>query len=88
MNEFTKNKQVAGTIHLETKIVGMIRGIQFIGEVVRPDEAETARLIYLKRFPFAVFMDSEFWVLRIDSIKMTDNRLGFGKKIHWTRDEN
>lgn len=39
------------------------------------------RNAYLKRFPYALAMKLELWILHIDYIKMTDNRLGFGKKL-------
>lgn len=44
-----------------------------------------AKAAYLKRFPYAVLMKTELWILVIDSIKYTDNRLGFGKKLFWER---
>ena len=77
----------AGTIALETKMVGKIRGIQFTGLVNRPGEAalKIAKAAYLKRFPIARLMPSlHLWCLEPDYIKMTDNRLGFGKKLIWT----
>lgn len=49
-------------------------------------EPGTKRLSYLKRFPYAVLMKTTLWVLEIDTIKYTDNRLGFGKKLHWKRE--
>jgi uncharacterized protein len=86
--EFLKNKIVAGSVVLETMIVGKIRGIQFRGIISEPDgdlllKAGTA---YLKRFPVAALMDTRLWVVKLTYIKMTDNRLGFGKKIIWTND--
>ena len=39
-------------------------------------------------FPIARLMPNlHLWTLRPDFIKMTDNRLGFGKKLIWTADE-
>jgi uncharacterized protein YhbP (UPF0306 family) len=85
--EFLANKLVAGSVVLETRIIGMIRGIQFRGIVSEPegDLAATARKAYLRRFPVAMLMDTHLWVVRLTYIKMTDNRLGFGKKIIWER---
>jgi len=85
--EFLANKLVAGSVVLETRIIGMIRGIQFRGIVSAPegDLAATARKAYLRRFPVAMLMDTHLWVVRLTYIKMTDNRLGFGKKIIWER---
>ncbi|MEI6139381.1 MAG: pyridoxamine 5'-phosphate oxidase family protein [Mariniphaga sp.] len=87
IKEGTQNPKVAGSIVLETSVVGKIQGIQFSGELLMP-EGELADLVnhvYLKRFPFAALMDTTLWTLRIDYAKMTDNRLGFGKKLIWER---
>ena len=83
--EFRSNPQVAGTIALETKRIGRIRGAQFTGTVSEPigDELSRARTVYLKRFPFAALTEIHLWVISLDHIKLTDNRLGFGKKIIW-----
>jgi len=86
--EFLKNPEVAGSVVLETMFVGKIRGIQFQG-VVSEAEGELlamAKKRYLKRFPIASLMDTHLWIVRLTHIKMTDNRLGFGKKIIWTND--
>ena len=84
--EFRSNPQVAGTIALETKRIGRIRGAQFTGTVSEPagDDLSRARAVYLKRFPFAGLADIHLWVISLSHIKLTDNRLGFGKKITWT----
>lgn len=76
---------VAGTIALETKMVGKIRGIQFSGSMQRL-EGETARKakkLYVKTFPIAALAPLTLWELKPGFIKMTDNRLGFGKKLIW-----
>jgi uncharacterized protein YhbP (UPF0306 family) len=78
--------QVAGTIALETRFVGKIRGIQFTGLVKKPEDAalKYAKAAYLKRFPIARLMPAlHLWILEPEYIKMTDNRLGFGKKLIW-----
>jgi uncharacterized protein len=83
--EFVKNPIVAGSVVLETIVIGRIRGIQFQGIVSEPDGEmlSKAKRAYLKRFPPAVLMDTHLWVVRLTLIKMTDNRLGFGKKLLW-----
>ncbi len=82
--EFLENKLVAGTVVLETPIIGKIRGIQFQGSVSEPEGelSDKAKSAYLKRFPVAMLMETRLWVVRLTHIKMTDNRLGFGKKIY------
>jgi uncharacterized protein YhbP (UPF0306 family) len=85
--EFLKNKVVAGSVVLETPIIGKIRGIQFQGIVSEPDGdlSEKARKAYLKRFPVAMLMETHLWIVELTHIKMTDNRLGFGRKIVWKK---
>ncbi len=84
---FLENPKVAGTVVLETEEIGKIRGLQFTGAVRRCDGGlfDRCRLLYLKRFPYAVFKGGEVWQITLDSLKYTDNRLGFGKKLHWQR---
>jgi uncharacterized protein YhbP (UPF0306 family) len=85
--EFIKNPLVAGSVVLETMIIGKLRGIQFQGIVSEPKEEmlSKARWAYLKKFPPAALMDTHLWVVELTLIKMTDNRLGFGKKLIWTK---
>jgi len=83
--EFLKNSEVAGSVVLETMIVGKIRGIQFQGIISEPEGilASKAKWEYLKRFPPAALMDTHLWLVKLTYIKFTDNRLGFGKKLIW-----
>ena len=84
--EFLKNRLVAGSVVLETMIAGRIRGIQFQGIISEPegDLVSRTKNAYLKRFPVAALMETRLWVVRLTYIKMTDNRLGFGKKLIWS----
>ncbi len=86
--EFIKNPQVAGSVVLETMVIGMIRGIQFQGKVTlaEGDILSNAKSAYLKRFPIAALMETRLWIVTLTNIKMTDNRFGFGKKLIWTED--
>jgi uncharacterized protein len=83
--EFVENPNVAGSVVLETMVIGKIRGIQFQGIVSEPDGDLLARAKrgYLKRFPVAALMDTRLWIVKLTHIKMTDNRFGFGKKLIW-----
>ena len=38
---------------------------------------------YLKRFPYAALAELTLWAIRPDYMKLTDNTLGFGKKLIW-----
>jgi uncharacterized protein len=85
--EATKNPKVAGSIVLETGIIGKIQGIQFTGKMYEPEEdlLKKAKKRYLKRFPVAMLMKTTIWVVELEFLKFTDNRLGFGKKLIWER---
>lgn len=85
--EILQNPRVAGTIVLETKVVGKIQGIQFSGSVEQAagPMLNKARMAYLKRFPYAIAVDTTYWILKAEYIKLTDNHLGFGTKLHWNR---
>lgn len=85
--EFIKNPMVSGSVVLEIRIVGKIRGIQFQGTVSEPEGKllEASNRAYLRRFPVAILMETHLWIVHLTHIKMTDNRLGFGKKIIWTK---
>lgn len=83
--DFLKNSLVAGSVVLETSIIGKIQGIQFQGLVSEPEGKllDTSKSAYLRRFPVAALMNTRLWVVKLNYIKMTDNRLGFGKKLIW-----
>jgi uncharacterized protein YhbP (UPF0306 family) len=76
---------VAGSIALETSVIGKLQGIQMEGKLTEAsdDLLKEIKTAYLKRFPFALLMDTKLWFLELTTIKMTDNRLGFGKKLYW-----
>jgi uncharacterized protein YhbP (UPF0306 family) len=83
------NNCVAGSVVLETSTVGKIQGIQFTGRMFLPadEQAQKAHHKYMFKYPFATLMNTQLWVLEPDFIKLTDNRLGFGKKVIWKKDE-
>lgn len=83
MRNIKSNENVAGTVALETKTVGKIQGIQFAARVRKADEEN--QKLYFKRFPYARVMNPTLWVITLDEIKMTDNTLGFRKKLNWKR---
>jgi len=77
-----KNQKVAGNILLETKEVGKIQGLQFRGNFTTLEDKSLKKL-YFKRFPYALAMKAKLWKIEVDCFKLTDNRLGFGKKLIW-----
>ncbi|MDD5716344.1 MAG: pyridoxamine 5'-phosphate oxidase family protein [Sulfuricurvum sp.] len=84
MLNVSANSRVAGTVALETKSVGKIQGIQFSGEM-RLCDSSACNELYFKAFPYARVMNPTLWIITVEEIKMTDNTLGFGKKLSWKR---
>ena len=78
-----KQSSVAGTIVSGNTNTTNIQGIQFTGRFYQPEEEELgkAKKGYLKKFPMALLFNSVLWAIEMELIKMTDNTLGFGKKI-------
>lgn len=87
IRQASHNIYVAGSIVLETSVIGKIQGIQFQGIISEPrDELLVeARKAFLKRFPIAMLMKTTLWVVDLTFLKFTDNRLGFGKKLKWEK---
>lgn len=83
-----RRARIAGTVNGQPKSVALIRGLQFCGEIrlLEGDEAAAVRERYNRRFPVARMLSAPAWELRIDEMKFTDNTLGFGKKLLWSRD--
>jgi uncharacterized protein len=84
-----QNRVVAGTIQQDKVNSLAIKGIQFSGRILDPNNelCSNADSGYHKRFPFALTMPGDIWTLQLETIKMTDNTLSFGKKLHWSLHE-
>lgn len=87
ITEAMQQPYVAGSIAVESTVVGKLQGIQLEGKLTEAngDLLHEIKLAYLKRFPFAILMETKLWFFELSTIKMTDNRLGFGKKLYWER---
>ncbi len=88
VQDVLQNSYVGGSVVLETSIIEKIQGIQFNGKMYLPrgDLKKKAKKTYMKRYPFAVLMKTQLWIVELDFIKLTDNHLGFGKKLIWKKD--
>ncbi len=80
-SEMIDNPRVALSIVRETRIVGAIEGLQITGRAERGDEEAKRR--YIRRFPYAVVAPLTLWMVHPEIMKLTDNKLGFGKKLIW-----
>ena len=82
-----KNPFVAGTVLPDKLNKLTIKGIQFEAIVLDTQQPQVKKRLnnYYKKHPAALAMPGDIWILQIEYIKMTDNTLGFGKKIIWNR---
>lgn len=88
VQEALAEPRVAWAIHLETRTLGKIRGLQATGRLraLEGPDLDAARGLYLRTFPVARMMPRlDLWALEPDHLKLTDNRLGFGTKLLWSR---
>ena len=83
--EMEENENVALSIALETRVVGRIQGLQIVGKAQRGDSK--AQTTYIKRFPYAAVAPLSLWMVSPTMMKLTDNTLGFGKKLIWQSEE-
>ena len=83
-----KNDKVAGTIIPDSLDKIRIQGVQFTGKIsqAKEDDLTTAKNSYYKKYPFAIAFAGELWTIELHSIKFTDNKFGFGKKLLWSKD--
>lgn len=85
------NPKVAGTIAAQFVDIDQIHGLQFFGNAQMlhdPLQTELALQLYYQRFPQARGINAPIWEISLLQLKLTDNRLGFGTKIHWCRNED
>lgn len=87
VRDIAHNMHVSAGIALETEVVGKIQGLQLQGLVYQPlgDMAKALRRTYMRRFPYAALLNATLWMLEPTWAKLTDNRLGFGKKMTWKK---
>jgi len=85
--DFICNINVAGSIALETKEVSKIQGVQLLGTVLelKGERLKIAKAQYIKAFAYAEKMELHLWAMPLNFIKMTHNKLGFGKKLIWKK---
>jgi len=85
--DFITNTNVAGSVALETKNVSKIQGVQLLGtiEELKGERLKIAKEQYIKAFSYAANMELHLWVMPLNFIKMTHNKLGFGKKLIWKK---
>ncbi len=81
------NPFVAGTVIPDKLVKAKVQGVQFSGlfrEAIG-DDLKRAETIYYNRYPFARAFGGVIWIVDLEEMKMTDNTLGFGKKLLWKK---
>jgi uncharacterized protein YhbP (UPF0306 family) len=83
-----RNKRIAGTIMPDKLNMLSIRGAQFTGIIMENTVSlhHHASSLYHKKIPLALAMPGDVWSIQLETIKMTDNTIGLGKKICWQRE--
>ena len=82
------NANVAGTILPDKLNKLALKGIQFTGRIICDEVVkEKANSKYHREYPLALAMPGDIWTIKLLSAKLTDNSLGFGKKIKWNLEE-
>lgn len=85
--EALSNYNAAASIVLETRTVGKVQGLQVSGRIRKAgDDHDRFKKAYIKRFPYAAMAGLNLWVFEPLHYKLTDNTLGFGKKIVWKKE--
>ena len=85
--DFIWNTNVAESIALETKEVSQTQGVQLLGTIqeLKGERLKIAKEQYIKAFSYAANIDIHLWAMPLNFIKMTHNKLGFGKKLIWEK---
>lgn len=83
------NVRVALSILPDKLVTGKVQGIQLTGKFFSPEGDTMAALqkVFYKKYPFALAIGGELWAISPQSIKFTDNTIGFGKKLLWSAGE-
>ena len=88
-SNMASHPRIAGTIAGQPDNITKISGIQFQARAkCLTDKAKrnAAAALFYHTHPMARAMKSDVWVLCLDKVKFTDNKLVFAQKTHWTRD--
>jgi len=79
--------RLAGSVAGQPAAIADIRGVQFEATAKRLAGVRRAAALgrFARRHPQAAVVPTDVWALRLDSVKYTDNRIVFARKLHWSR---
>lgn len=82
-----KKPEVAGSILPDKLNILALKGVQFEGMVLSPDDIlmHNSSRYYYQKYPLALVIPGEVCAIELTGVKMTDGAKGFGKKITWKR---
>ncbi len=83
------NNNVSGTIYMVKKLRNIVAGVQFKGIMFEAKDQNYDRVskIFYKRYPFIEKGSAPLWIIELNYIKFTHNKLlGFGKKLIWQKE--
>lgn len=84
-----ERQQVSGTILSGKMSAFPVKGIQFSGALWEPTtHVLDAAMEYYKKFPLALTLSGEIFLVKLEGIKMTNSQKILGKKIVWQRDSS
>ena len=79
------NSNVAGTIVADSLDKTRIQGVQYSGNIVHANAvcSEIDLNDYYLKFPWALVIPGELWVVKLKSIKFKDFSFSFRNKLEW-----
>ena len=82
-----ENPAVAGSILPQKLEFLALKGIQFTGTVLYTDFPDqiNPELYYHERLPLGLAKPGNVYCIQLETIKMTDNSIVFGKKLLWNK---
>ena len=86
---FLQNNPIIGGTILPDKLSKLVvKGVQLQGEILEQEHplAKDASTLYHKKYPMGLAIKGEVFTVQIQTMKMTDSSLGFGKKISWSQE--
>lgn len=82
-----KNPKVAASIIGRSQRVSRLRGAQITGTLksCSPETLKVCKGKFTKKFPFTLhkLRLDDMWYIEIETVKYTDNRLGFSTKLYY-----
>ena len=83
MKLLEQKASLAGTVVENNIKLSSLKGIQFKGQFLQPENTAALSIKYHKKFPFALAFKGDVCAVKLLSVKMTDNSIGFARKIIW-----